>query len=210
MKGLAAMAAVVIQLYDPERAYGELKGGGQAAALSGSVLVILAVGLLPLLLQGRPAGELTGLPVLILIERMILACAGGLGVYALSYALGERNPLWPAIASCVLSMGAFMIFIAFLTLVSNILSLPPAFTWSPAEAVPEMPETRLALFLLLFLSRIDLASAATLYLWGTGLAKLWEKERSFGVRMTCTVYLFGLLMITLPVFLAAPGSEGAS
>ncbi len=205
---LKSVTTVLIQFYHTEKAYAVLKGPEQAGALAGTVAVILAVGWIPLLITGNTGGAVSSLPFLILMERAILAGAGGVALYALSYALGYRKSLWHAVSSCILSMGAFMIMIALLTLLSDLFSLRSDFTWSIAEFFSGIPESRLSVFLILFLARLDLASVVTVFLWGKGISSVWELKGNTGTRMAWTVYLFGLLMITLPVFLSASGSEG--
>lgn len=203
-------AAVLIQFRSPERAYGYLTGGGQSAAIAGALGLIFLVGFIPFLFQGLASTAGIEVAFLILLERIILSVAAGVSVYILSYALGERKPLWPAVSSSLLSMGAFMVSIALLTLLSHLLSLSLQFTWSPAEILFGLPRTRLTVFILLFTARLDLASIVTVYLWGRGLSTVWKVDLSIGQRMVWTVYLFGILLITLSVFIAAPGVEGAS
>lgn len=206
---MKSMLSVLLQFFNPEDAYQFLKGEGQSRALAGSAIVIMSIGFIPFVLQGNLNSESAGIAFLILIERIIISAAAGLAVYALSFALQGKNPLWPAVASSFLSMGAFMVLIAVLTLLSSLLSLPGTFTWSPAEFLPVMTETKISVFTVLFLARLDIASLVTVYLWGRGLSVLWGTDLSKGQRMAWTVYLFGILLITLPVFLATPGAEGA-
>ena len=203
-------AAVLNQFLRPGDAYRTLAAGGQGAAIAGAAFVITAIGFLPFLFLGGMGPGDGQIPFLILLERGILAGAGGLAVYALMYALGDRKPLWPAVSSCFLSMGAFMILVGALTFISYILSLPPGFTWSPAELFEGVSATRMGVFLFLFSARLDLASLTTVYLWGRGLSVVWNTDRSTGQRMAWAVYLFGILLVTLPVFIAEPGVEGAS
>lgn len=207
---LSDFTSVLIQFRFPERAYGSLIGEGQGAAIAGSALLILLVGFIPFaFMEGVSAAE-AQIPFLIVLERILLSAAAGVAVYALAYALGNRKPLWPAVSSSFLSMGAFMVLVALLTWFSHVLSLPLQFTWSPAEFLFDLPETRLSIFLLLFTARLDLASLVTVYLWGRGLSAVWKTDSGTGQRMAWTVYLFGILLLTLPVFIAAPGGEGAS
>ncbi len=139
----------------------------------------------------------------------MISAAGGLAVYAVSHATGDRKPLWSAVTSCFLSMGAFMMLIALIALISHLLSIPPDFTWSPAELLMGLPLSRTSVFLLVFSSRLDIASLVTVYLWGRGLSTLWNIDRASGQRLVWAVYLFGILLLALPVFTAAPGTEGA-
>ena len=207
---LSDFASVLIQFRYPERAYGSLTGEAQGSALAGTGFVILLVGFIPFAFMGSISAAEAEIPFLILLERVLLSAAAGVAVYALAYALGNRKPLWPAVSSSFMSMGAFMVSVAVLTLFSHLFSLPVQFTWSPAEFLFNLPETRLSIFLLLFAARLDLASIATVYLWGRGLSAVWKTDSGAGQRMAWTVYLFGILLLTLPVFIAAPGGEGAS
>ncbi len=208
---MKAFSAVFMQFVNPKEAYSFATGKNQNKALAGAALVILFIGFSPFILQGIAISEADlMIPAWILIERVILACAAGLAVYVLSFAMGGKKPLWPAVASSFLSMGAFMILIAMLTFLSYLFSLPAGFSWSPAEVMTGMPVTRSSVFLVLFAARLDLASLATVFLWGRGLSVGWNESTSFGQRLAWSIYLFGILLLTLPVFIAPAGAEGGS
>jgi len=199
---------VFIQFYSPDTAYEMVTGIHQNRSLAGAAALILIVGFSPFLLSGGSFGFDLMIPVLVLVERVILASAAGLAVYILSFAIGGRKPLWPAVTTSFLSMGAFMLLVAFLALLSYLFSLPPGFSWSPAEGMLNLPVTRLSVFVVVFSSRLDIASLVTVYLWGRGLSTGWDESTDFGQRLAWTVYLFGVLLLTLPVFIAPPGGEG--
>ncbi len=76
------------------------------------------------MLQGDIPGSGVMVPFLIVLERIMVSSAAGLAVYAVSFATGERKPLWAAVTSCFLAMGAFMIMVALIALISHVLSLP--------------------------------------------------------------------------------------
>lgn len=206
----ADFAAVLVQFFFPERAYRSLAGEGQGRAIAGAAAVVLLAGFTPFIIQGDVSAKYMEIPLFIAFERALLAAAAGVAVFILSYALGSRKPLWPAISSSFLSMGAFMVMVVLLTLLSFAFSLPGSFTWSPAEFLVSLPGTRLSVFLFLFAARLDLASIVTVYLWGRGLSVVWNIDRGTAQRMVWTVYLFGILLLTLPVFIAAPPGEGIS
>jgi hypothetical protein len=107
-----------------------------------------------------------------------------------------------------MSMGALMILLVLLSGLSYLLSLPLGFSWSFAELFAE-PESRLSVFAYIFFSRLGVASLITVYLWGRGLSTVWDLERGPGQRMAWAVYLFGILLLSLPVFFAPPTAEGA-
>ncbi|MCK5133828.1 MAG: hypothetical protein KAR40_16965 [Candidatus Sabulitectum sp.] len=204
-----AFLAVFIQFIDPATAYGYVIGKDQNKALAGAAAVILFIGFTPFILQGGGFTESNLMvPTWILIERIILASAAGLAVYILSFAMGGKKPLWPAVTSSFLSMGAFMVLVAFLAFLAYLFSFPGGFSWSFAEGMMGLPATRLSVFLVLFAARLDLASLATVYLWGRGLSVGWNETTSFGQRLAWTIYLFGILLLTLPVFIAPDGAEG--
>lgn len=205
----AGLEAVFLQFTAPVRAYGALRGEDQGRALAAAAAVIVLIGFIPLLLQGDISGAGVMVPFLIVLERIMISSAAGLAVYALSFATGEKKPLWAAVTSCFLAMGAFMIMVALIALVSHLLAVPQEFTWSPAELLMGLPLSRLSVFLLVFASRLDIASLVTVYLWGRGLSTVWNIDRGAGQRMVWAVYLFGILLLALPVFTAAPGTEGA-
>ncbi len=208
---MRAFFAVFLQFINPDTAYSYATGKGQNKALAGAASVILLIGISPFILQGIALSEADlMIPAWILIERIILACAAGLAVYVLSFAMGGKKPLWPAVSSSFLSMGAFMILVALLTSLSYLFSLPAGFSWSPAEVMTGMPVTRSSVFLVLFAARLDLASLVTVFLWGRGLSVGWNESTSFGQRLAWSIYLFGILLLTLPVFIAPAGAEGGS
>ena len=208
---MKAFSAVLLQFINPKKAYSFATGKDQNKALTGAAFVILLIGFSPFVLQGVVLSEADlMIPVWILIERIILACAAGLAVYILSFAMGGKKPLWPAVASSFLSMGAFMILVAFLTSISYLFSLPAGFSWSPAEIMTGTPVTRSSVFLVLFAARLDPASLVTVFLWGRGLSVGWNESTSFGQRLAWSIYLFGILLLTLPVFIAPAGAEGGS
>ncbi len=207
---MKALFAVFIQFVNPKLAYGYATGNEQNKALMGTVFVILFIGFIPFILQGiKPSESDMIIPVMILIERVILASAAGLGVFILSFALGGKKPLWPAITSSFLSMGAFMIVVTLLVFITSLFRLSPDFSWSLAEFMG-LPSSRFSVFLYLFFARLDLASLVSVYLWGCGLSVGWKETSSFGQRLAWTIYLFGILLITLPVFIAPTGAEGGS
>lgn len=206
---MKAFFAVFIQFIDPNTAYGYVTGKGQNRALIGVTALILFIGFTPFILQGTMPSETDMMtPVWMLIERAILASAAGLAVYILSFAMEGKRPLWPAVASSFLSMGAFIAVVAILVFLAYLLSLPAGFSWSPAELMMGLPITRFSVFLILFASKLDLASLITVYLWGRGLSTGWDETIGYGQRLAWTVYLFGILLLTLPVFIAPKGAEG--
>jgi len=207
---LRDFSSVVFQFGDPETAYGALTGGSRGTALAGTILIILFIGSLPFLIQGFESPEQLEIPLWIMAERLLISIAGGLAVYSLSLATGNRKPFWQAVTSCFMAMGAFMMMIACLSGLSYLFSLPPGFTWSPAELFLKLPLSRLSVFTVLFFSRLDAASLVSVYLWGRGLSTVWGMERKQGQRMVWAVYLFGILLLALPVFMAPPGAEGVS
>ena len=211
MTAYKAFLSVFIQFYNPAEAYSYATGREQNKALSGAAVLILLVGSTPFIFQGFAFTQLELMfPVWILIERIILASAAGLAVYILSFAMGGRKPLWPAISSSFLSMGAFMMIGVTLAFLAFLFSLPSGFSWSPAELMTGLPVTRLSVFLILFAAKLEPASLITVYLWGRGLSVGWGETTDFGQRLAWTIYLFGILLLTLPVFIAPQGAEGGT
>ena len=206
---MSGFFAVFQQFVNPVKAYKHATGYNQNFAVIGTAIVILIIGFVPFLFQ---EAELTEndmlLPVLVLLERVILASAAGLAVYILSFALGGKKPLLPSIVASFLSMGAFLIVLSLLALLGFVFSLPVGFTFSPAELMMNLPMSKLSVFLILFAGRLDPASLITVYLWGRGLSVGWGETISYGQRLAWAVYLFGILLLTLPVFIAPSGAEG--
>lgn len=205
---LKGFEAVFTQFRDPDGAYALLKGDRQGGVLAGTVITILLIGCIPFLLQGFSHVQME-IPLWIAAERLLISLAGGIAVYTLSFAGGGKKPLWPAVSSCFMSMGAFMILLVLLSGLSYLLSLPLGFSWSFAELFNGLPVSRLSVFGFVFFSRLGVASLVTVYLWGRGLSAVWDLERAAGQRMVWAVYLFGILLLALPVFFAPPAAEGA-
>ena len=206
---MIAFFAVFQQFINPAAAYRNVTGENQNSAIIGAAVSILFIAFIPFLFQElSPTRSDFMLPVLVLIERVILASAAGLAAYILSFALGGKKPLLPAIASSFLSMGAFLIVIAILALLGLVFSLPGGFTFSPAEFMMNLPMSKISVFSILFASRLEPASLITVYLWGRGLSVGWGETVSYGQRLAWAVYLFGILLLTLPVFIAPSGAEG--
>jgi hypothetical protein len=201
--------AVVRQFRDPDGAYCSLAGPKRASALIGAFVFILLTASMPFLLTGRTHPTYLQVPILILFERIAVSFLGGVSVYILTMATGEKKPLMPAVYSCFLAMGPFVAVAVVLSSAGVLAGLPEGFSWSPAELLTWLPPGRVSLFLLVFTSRFDIASVITVSLWGRGLSSLWSIGAGRGPRLAWTVYLTGMLLLALPVLVSTFDGEGA-
>lgn len=146
------------------------------------------------------------LPMARLVERGILAVLAGLTAFGVVYAVEGRKVgrLTDYLTSSMLSQSAYMMTGAVLIVLVNILDVPPDARLNLSILVPvDTPDpSRLHVFLFRFLESLDIPSVACLLLWGSGLSAMAERDRTWGLRLVFSVYLLGILLISLPVMFA--------
>ncbi len=151
-------------------------------------------------------GMAESMPLVAIIERAILALLAGLAAFGLTYAIeGTRvGRATDYITSSMLAQGAYMLVGMLVLLLVTLTDLPGAVRLDLSALVPTdtADPSRLHVFAFRFLAGIDLPTVVTLYLWGTGLSAIMDRPRSYGLRLCSSVYLAGLLMVSMPVLFA--------
>ncbi len=146
------------------------------------------------------------LPVARVVERGILALVAGLAAFGIAYAVEGRKVgrVVDYASSALLSQGAYMLIGTLLVVIVVLFKLPPSIRLNLGVFVPTgtLDPSRMHVFLFRFLSSIDLPSIASIILWGTGLAALNGREAGWGIRLCTSVFLVGVLLISLPVMFA--------
>ncbi|OPL17857.1 MAG: hypothetical protein AVO35_08240 [Candidatus Aegiribacteria sp. MLS_C] len=146
------------------------------------------------------------LPMARLVERGILAVLAGLTAFGVVYAVEGRKVgrLTDYFTSSVLSQSAYMLSGAVLVVLVGLLDVPPDARLNLSILVPvDTPDpSRLHVFVFRFLESLDIPSVVCLLLWGTGLAAMTGRDRTWGLRLVFSVYLLGILLISLPVMFA--------
>lgn len=147
------------------------------------------------------------LPYIHILTRAFYALLGGAAVYLLGRALNWKLSFSLNIAAAVLCQGAYLITGILSTVFSLILQLAPGLSLSPALLfhTPSASATRITVFLYYFLSHLDLSSVISLTIWGIGLGALSQTGRASGVRAAFSVYLAGILLISMPLMLPSAG-----
>jgi hypothetical protein len=151
--------------------------------------------------------EMAGnLPMARLVERGIIGLLAALAAFGVVYAVEGRKVgrLTDYITSSILSQSAYMLTAAVLILIVTFLEVPPGVRLNLSILVPvdTMDPSRLHVFLFRFLESIDLPSLTCLLLWGSGLSAMLDRERTWGIRLAFSVYILGILLISLPVMFA--------
>lgn len=151
--------------------------------------------------------EMTGnLPMARLVERGVIALLAALAAFGIVYAVEGRKVgrVTDYLTSSVLAQSAYMLTGVVILFLLTLLDVPPSFRLNLSAFVPVdvADPSRLHVFIFRFLESVDIPSVICLLLWGTGLAGLMERDRSWGIRLTFSVYIVGILLISLPVMFA--------
>lgn len=151
-------------------------------------------------------GMMESLPLARLIERGLIAVIGALAAFGIVFAVESRKVgrLGDYITSAVLSQSAYMLTGMLLIVVVTMLRIPPTVRLNLAVLIPvdTLSPSRIHVFLFTFLSNIDIPSIAALLLWGRGLSAMLGRSHSWGIRLCISVYIIGILLISLPVMFA--------
>lgn len=151
--------------------------------------------------------EMAGnLPMARLVERSIMALLAALAAFGLVYAVEGRKVggFIDYLTSSVLSQSAYMLSSGLLLLTVTLLRVSPGTRLNLSVLVPvgTADPSRMHVFIFRFLESFDIPSAVCLLLWGTGLAAMMDRNRSWGIRLVLSVYILGVLLISLPVMFA--------
>jgi len=154
--------------------------------------------------------ERTGdIPMAMLVERGIIALLAALAGFGAVYAVEGKKVgrITDYMTSSILSQSAYMLTGAFLMLLVTLIDIPPSVRLNLSAFVPvdTVDPTRVHVFLFRFFESVDLPSLIAVVLWGRGLAAMVHRSRSWGIRMSFSIYIIGILLISLPVMFA-PGA----
>ncbi|MCK4506636.1 MAG: hypothetical protein KAW14_13560 [Candidatus Aegiribacteria sp.] len=151
-------------------------------------------------------GMMESLPLARLIERGLMAVISALAAFGIVFAVENRKVgrIGDFITSAMLSQAAYMLTGVLLVVVVIFLKIPPTVRLNFAVFVPvdALNPSRIHVFLFRFLSSIDIPSIAALLLWGRGLSAILGRRYSWGIRLCFSVYVIGVMLISLPVMFA--------
>ena len=151
-------------------------------------------------------GMMESLPLARLIERGLMAVIGALAAFGIVFAIEARKVgrIGDFITSAMLSQAAYMLTGVLLVVIITLLKIPPTVRLNLAALVPvdTLSPSRIHVFLFRFLSSIDLPSIVAILLWGKGLSTVIGRRYSWGIRLCFSVYIIGVMLISLPVMFA--------
>lgn len=146
------------------------------------------------------------LPMARLVERSIIALLAALAGFGLVFAVeGEKvGRITDYITSSMLSQSAYMLTGVLLIVIVSVINIPPSIRLNLSIFVPVdvVNPSRIHVFIYRFLESVDIPSIAALLLWGRGLAFMMQRDRSWGIRLCFSIYIIGILLISLPVMFA--------
>ena len=149
------------------------------------------------------------LPMARLVERAIIALLASLAAFGTVYAVegAKVGRITDYMTSSMLSQSAYMLTGVFLILLVSLLDIPPSVRLNLSFFVPVdvVNPSRIHVFAYRFLESVDIPSITALVLWGRGLAAMVHRNRSWGIRLCFSIYIIGILLISLPVMFA-PGA----
>jgi hypothetical protein len=174
---------------------------------------LVGEGMAPSSADSTVAGEIAeiremadNLPMARLVERGIIGLIAALAAFGIVYAVEGRKVgrITDYLTSSVLSQSAYMLSAASLMLAVTLLQVSPAIRLNLSILVPVnvTDPSRLHVFLFRFLESLDVPSVVCLVLWGAGLSSMLDRTRSWGIRLAFSVYILGVLLISLPVMFA--------
>lgn len=151
----------------------------------------------------RRAGNI---PMAMLVERSIIALLAALAAFGTVYAVENKKvgKVTDYLTSSILSQAAYMLTGVLLILFVSLLDIPPSVRLNLSYFVPVdvVDPSRIHVFIYRFLESVDIPSIIAMVLWGRGLAAMLHRSRSWGIRLCFSMYIIGILLISLPVMFA--------
>jgi hypothetical protein len=151
----------------------------------------------------RRAGNI---PMAMLVERAIIALLAALAAFGTVYAVENKKvgKVTDYLTSSMLSQAAYMLTGVLLILFVSLLDIPPSIRFNMSFFVPVdvVDPSRIHVFVYRFLESVDIPSIIAMVLWGRGLAAILHRSRSWGIRLCFSIYIIGILLISLPVMFA--------
>jgi len=149
------------------------------------------------------------LPMARLVERAIIALLASLAAFGTVYAVegAKVGRITDYMTSSMLSQSAYMLTGVVLILLVSLLDVHPSVRLNLSFFVPVdvLNPSRMHVFIYRFLESVDIPSITAVALWGRGLAAMLHRSRSWGIRLCFSIYIIGILLISLPVMFA-PGA----
>jgi hypothetical protein len=146
------------------------------------------------------------LPVARLVERSIIALLAALAGFGIVFAVEgvKVGRVMDYITSSMLSQSAYMLVGVLMIVIASMIDLPHSIRMNLSAFVPVdvVDPSRIHVFIYRFLESVDIPSVAALILWGRGLAAILERNHSWGIRLCFSIYIIGILLISLPVMFA--------
>ncbi len=151
-------------------------------------------------------GMMESLPLARLIERGLMAVIGALAAFGIVFAIESRKigRIGDFITSAMPSQAAYMLTGVLLVVIVILLKIPPTVRLNLSALIPvdTLAPSRIHVFLYTFLRNIDIPSIVALLLWGKGLSAILGRRYSWGIRLCFSVYIIGVMLISLPVMFA--------
>jgi len=148
----------------------------------------------------------SNLPMARLVERGVIALIAALAAFGIVYAVEGRKvgTMLDYFTSSVMCQGAYMLTGVILIALVTLLNIPPSMRLNLSFFVPAdvAAPSRIHVFIYRFTESIDIPSLVSLFLWGSGIAAMVGRQRSWGLRLSFSVYILGILLISLPVMFA--------
>jgi len=146
------------------------------------------------------------LPMARLVERSIIALLAALAGFGIVFAVeGQKvGRITDYLTSSMLSQSVYMLTGVLLVVLVSVLNVPPSVRLNLSVFVPVdvIDPSRIHVFIYRFLESVDIPSIAAMVLWGRGLAAMLQRSRSWGIRLCFSIYIIGILLISLPVMFA--------
>ncbi len=146
------------------------------------------------------------LPMAMLVERSIIALLAALAGFGIVFAVegSKVGRITDYITSSMLSQSAYMLTGVLLIVLISLFKVPPSVRLNLSAFVPVdvVNPSRIHVFIYRFLESVDIPSIIALVLWGRGLAAILQRSRSWGIRLCFSIYIIGILLISLPVMFA--------
>jgi len=146
------------------------------------------------------------LPMARLVERSIIALLAALAAFGTVYAVegSKIGRVTDYLTSSMLSQSAYMLTGVFLIVLVSLLNIPSSVRLNLSIFVPVdvLQPSRIHVFMYRFLESVDIPSVVAMILWGRGLAAMLHRSRSWGIRLSFSIYIIGILLVSLPVMFA--------
>ena len=175
----------------------QLEAGGMSEAGADSVLQLERTSL---------RWQRDNMPFLNLLTRFLYALVGAAATWALSRALGWGEGFVSHAQAALLAQGGYTAISGLSMVAAIVIGAPWIMSISPALLAHAPTTAGSAAFVHGALRNLDLASVATVAVWGAGLGTVAGRSRTDGLRVVAAVYMIGVFLVSAPLLSAARGS----